>query len=59
MTVLNLIFDYLTRRKQRVKVNSGFSSYLDIFQDVTQGPILRPLLFIIFLSDFLFFVSDF
>ena len=31
---LNLIFDYLTERKQRVKINSGFSSYLDIFQGV-------------------------
>ena len=31
MNTLNLIFDYLTGRKQRVKINSSSSSYLDIF----------------------------
>ena len=31
MNALNLIFDYLTGRKQRVKTNSSFSSYLGIF----------------------------
>ena len=37
MNALNLIFNYLTESKQRVKINSSFSSYLDIFQDVMQG----------------------
>ena len=32
MNALNLIFENLTGRKQRVKINSSFSSYLDIFQ---------------------------
>ena len=45
MNALNLIFDYLTKRKQRVKINSSFSSYLDIFQGVLQGSILGPLVF--------------
>ena len=36
MNALNLIFDYLTGRKQQVKINSSFSSYLDIFQGVPQ-----------------------
>ena len=36
MNALNLIFDYLTGRKQRVKINSSFSSYLDIFQGIPQ-----------------------
>ena len=49
MNVLNLIFDYLTGRKQRVKINSSFSLYLDIFQGVSQGSILGPLLFNLFL----------
>ena len=31
MNALNLIFGYLRGRKQRVKINSTFSSYLDIF----------------------------
>ena len=41
MNALNLMFDYLTERKQRVKFNSSFSSYLDIFQGVPQGSILH------------------
>ena len=40
MKVLNLIFDYLTGRKQRIKINSSFSSYLNIFQGVPQGSIM-------------------
>ena len=57
MNALNLIFDYLTERKQRVKINSSFSSYLDIFQGVPQGSILGPLLFNPFLCDLLLFVE--
>ena len=37
MNVVNLIFSYLTERKQGFKINSSFSSYLEIFQDVLQG----------------------
>ena len=48
MNAINLIFDYLTEMKQRVKINSSFSSYLDIFQGVSQGVILGPLLFNLF-----------
>ena len=39
MNALKLIFDCLTERKQRVKINSSFGSYLDIFQGVSQGSI--------------------
>ena len=58
MNALNLIFDYLTRRKQRVKINSSFSSYLDLFQGVPQGSILGPLLFNLFLCDLFLFVEQ-
>ena len=58
MNALNLIFDYLTGRKQRVKINSSFSSYLDIFHSVPQGSILGPLLFNIFLCDLFLFVEE-
>ena len=44
MNALNLIFNYLTGRKQRVKINSSFSRYLNIFQGVPQGSILGPLI---------------
>ena len=46
--------DYLTGKKKRVKINSSFSSYLDIFIGVSQGSILGPLLFNLFLCDLLF-----
>ena len=58
MDALNMIFDYLTRRKQRVKINSSVSSYLDIFQGVLQGSILGTLLFNLFLCDLFLFVEE-
>ena len=58
MNALSLIFDYLTERKQRVTINSSFSSYLDIFQGVPQGSILGPLLFNLLLCDLFLFVEE-
>ena len=53
-----LIFDYLTDRKQIVKINSSFSSYLDIFQSVPQGSILGPPLFNLCLCYLFLFVEE-
>ena len=58
MNALKVIFDYLTGRKQRVKINSNFSSYLDIFQGVPQESILGLLLFNLFLCDLFLFVEE-
>ena len=46
---------YLTERKQRIKMNDQFSSWLDIVVGV---PILGPLLFNIFLCDIFLFCND-
>ena len=54
----NLIFDYLTGRKQRVKINSSFSSYLDLSQGALQESILGPLLFNPFLCDLFLFIEE-
>ena len=42
---LKLIYNYLSNRKQRVKVNSAYSIWKDIFYGVPQVSILGPLLF--------------
>ena len=57
MNALNLMFDYLTERKQRVNINSSFRSYLDIIQDTPQVSILGPLLLNLFLCDLFLFVE--
>ena len=53
---LKLINSYLTERKQRVKMNDQFSSWLDIAVGVSQGSILGPLLLIYFYEICFFFV---
>ena len=48
LTALNLIHNYLTKRKQRTKINQSYSSWEDILFGVPQGSTLGPILFIIF-----------
>ena len=55
---LRLVYDYLSNRKQRVKLNEAFSSWRDIEYGVLQGSILGPLLFNIHLCNLFYFLDD-
>ena len=48
---LNYMFNYLSNRKQRVRINNEFSEWEDIKYGVPQGSILGPLLFNIYIAD--------
>ena len=50
---LRLIRSYLSSQHQRMKLDSLFSSWIQTIIGVPQGCILQPLLFSIFLNDFL------
>ena len=47
-----LVYDYLSNRKQRVKINKG------IEYDVPQGSILGLLIFNVHLCDLFYFLED-
>ena len=55
---LNLIDDYLSNRKQYVKVSTYFSTWQNIYKGVPQESILDPVLFNVFLNDIFNFVKE-
>ena len=54
---VKLIQQYLSNRKQRVKVGNAYSSWKEIFYGIPHGSILGPLIFNIFLSDLFYFLE--
>ena len=54
---VKLIQQYLSNRKQRIKVGNAYSSWKGIFYGTPQGSILGPLIFNIFLCDLFYFLE--
>ena len=50
-----LVANYLSNRYQRVKIGSTFSSYIEVLRGVSQGLILDPILFNLFIIDLISF----
>ena len=54
---LKLLHSYLTKRWQRTKLNSSFSTWSQLLQGVPQGSVLGPVPFNIYLND-LFYLTE-
>ena len=57
-SVLKLVYDYLSNRKQRVKINGSFSSRQESIKGVLQGSVLGPLLLNVYINDLFFLVEE-
>ena len=58
LPALRLIHDNLSNRKQRIKIENNYTTQIETVFGVTQGSMLKTLLFNIFLAGLFFMISN-